>query len=65
MIIRIGGLLAKRAIWDNKFVNNNDHPNWRAPCKEGGSGQQICKDNDHPSWRVPGNEGCLGQEIYK
>ena len=44
-IIQIGGLPAKRANWDSKFVNNNDHPNWRAPCKEGGLGQQI--------WRLP------------
>ena len=52
-IIQIEGLPAKRAIWDSKFVNNNDHPNWRAPCKDGGLGQQICKDNDHPNLTAP------------
>ena len=53
MIIQIGGLLAKRAVWDKKFPGDNDHPNWRAPRKEGGFGQQICKDNDHPNLTVP------------
>ena len=43
MIIQSGGLLAKSTVWDNEFENDNDHPNWPAPCKEDGLGQEICK----------------------
>ena len=53
MIIQIGGLLAKRAVWDKKFPGDNDHPKWRAPRKEGGFVQQMCKENDHPNLTAP------------
>ena len=65
MIIQIGGLLAKEAVWDNKFAKIMIIQVGGFLATRAVWDKKFVNDNNYPNWRPPCKEGGLGQEISR